>query len=69
LVGGYLIIDDTVIEKPFSKAMEGLSWVYDSSKKKAVWGYSIVLLIWTDGFIRIPLAFRRWQKGGPSKFS
>lgn len=69
LVGGYLIIDDTIIEKPFSKAIEGLSWVYDSAKKKSVWGYSIVLLVWTNGDIRIPLAFRRWEKGGPSKFS
>jgi len=69
IVGGYLIIDDTVIEKTFSKAIEGLSWVYDSAKKKSVWGYSIVLLVWTDGQIRIPLAFRLWRKGGPSKFS
>lgn len=68
MVGGYLIIDDTVIEKPFSKAIEGLSWVYDSAKKKTVWGYSIVLLVWTDGEIRIPLSFRLWQKGGLSKF-
>jgi hypothetical protein len=27
-----------------------------------------VLLIWTDGQVRIPLAFRRWHKAGPSKF-
>jgi len=34
VVGGYLIIDDTVIDKPFSKRIQGLSFVYDSSKKK-----------------------------------
>ena len=69
VVGGYLIIDDTVIDKPFSKRIQGLSFVYDSSKKKTVFGYSVVILIWTDGQIRIPIAFRLWQKGGLSKFS
>jgi hypothetical protein len=28
-----------------------------------------VLLVWTDGQVRIPLAFRLWHKGGPSKFA
>ena len=28
---------------------------------------SVVLLVWTDGHVRIPLAFRVWQKGGASK--
>jgi hypothetical protein len=27
-----------------------------------------VLLVWTDGQLRIPLGFRVWKKGGPSKF-
>lgn len=67
VIGGYLIIDDTVIGKPFSKAVEGLSWVYDSSQKKTVWGYSVVVLVWTDGNLRIPLAFRLWRKGETTK--
>ena len=69
VVGGYLIIDDTTRNKPHSKAIEGLSWVYDSSKKKTVWGYSVVILVWTDGQRSIPIAFRLWRKGGSSKFS
>jgi len=27
---GYLIIDDTIIPKPFASAIEGLTWVYSS---------------------------------------
>jgi hypothetical protein len=27
----------------------------------------VVLLVWTDGQIRIPVAYRVWKKGGPSK--
>jgi putative transposase len=32
-----------------------------------VYGFSVVLLMWTDGRVRIPLGLRRWHKGGPSK--
>jgi hypothetical protein len=32
-----------------------------------VYGVSVVLLVWTDGHIRIPLGYRVWKKGGPSK--
>jgi hypothetical protein len=28
----------------------------------------MVLLVWSDGQIRIPISFRVWKKGGPSKF-
>jgi hypothetical protein len=28
----------------------------------------MVVLVWTDGQVRIPRAFRLWHKGGPSKF-
>jgi hypothetical protein len=33
-----------------------------------VYGVSVVLVVWTDGQIRIPIGFRVWKKGGPSKF-
>jgi hypothetical protein len=29
---------------------------------------SVVLLVWTDRRIRLPIAFRVWKQGGPSKF-
>jgi Transposase DDE domain len=34
-----------------------------------VFGVSVVLLVWTDGQVRIPLACRCWHKGGPAKFA
>jgi hypothetical protein len=64
---GYLIVDDTVVPKPFATAMEGLAWVFSSQERKPVYGFSLVLLIWTDGRVRIPLGLRLWHKGGPSK--
>jgi putative transposase len=65
---GVLIIDDTVIPKPFATAMEGLAWVFSSQERKPVYGFSVVLLVWTDGKVRIPLGIRQWHKGGPSKY-
>jgi putative transposase len=64
---GYLIIDDTVVPKPFATAMDGLAWVYSSRERKPVYGFSLVLLVWTDGVLRIPLGVRLWRRDGPSK--
>jgi len=66
---GYLIIDDTVVPKPFATAIEGLAWVYSSQERKPVYGFSLVLLIWTKGMLRIPLGVRLWRRGGPSKIA
>jgi hypothetical protein len=66
---GSLIIDDTVVPKPFATTMEGLAWVFSSQDHKPVYGFSVVLLIWTDGHVRIPLGIRLWHKGGPSKYA
>jgi putative transposase len=65
---GYLIIDDTVIPKPFATAMEGLAWVFSTQERRPVYGFSLVLLVWTDGRLRIPLGLRLWHRGGPSKY-
>jgi hypothetical protein len=66
---GDLIIDDTVIPKPFAVAIEGLAWVFSSQEHKPVYGLSLVLLVWTNGTLRLPLGMRLWRKGGPSKYA
>src|ERR687886_612962 len=68
VAGGYLILDDTVVEKPYARLLGEAAWVWSSKQRKVVFGVSVVLLVWTDGQVRIPLAFRLWQKAGPSKF-
>lgn len=65
---GYLIIDDTVIPKPFAVAIAGLAWVFSSLERKPVYGLSLVILVWTNGTLRIPLGMRLWRKSGPSKY-
>jgi putative transposase len=68
VVGGYLMVDDTVVEKPYAQLLNEAGWVWSSKRKKVVYGVSVVMLVWSDGQIRIPLGFRVWRKGGPSKF-
>jgi putative transposase len=68
VAGGYLLVDDTVVEKPYARLLGEAAWVWSSKQRKVVFGISLVLLVWTDGQVRIPLAFRLWHKGGASKF-
>jgi putative transposase len=66
---GYLIIDDTVVEKPYARRLGEAVWVWSSKHNKVVFGVSVVLLVWTDGQSRIPVAFRVWKQGGASKYA
>ena len=54
IVGGYLIVDDTVVEKSHAKRLNEAGWVWSSKRNKAVYGVSVVLLVWADGQLRIP---------------
>jgi hypothetical protein len=65
---GYLILDDTVMPQPLATAVEGLAWGFSSQEHTPVSGFSLVLLLWTNGIRRIPLGIRSWHKGGPSKY-
>jgi len=65
---GDLILDDTVIPKPFATAMEGLAWVFSSQEHKPGYGFSLGLLVWTNGTLRMPLGIRLWHQGGPSTY-
>lgn len=63
----YLLIDDTVIEKPYQKTFELFSWVFDHKKSKSVKGICIVYAVLTNGKKVIPLYYEVYQKGGPSR--
>jgi hypothetical protein len=64
--GGHLIIDDTTWRR-WAQRSEAVSWVWSSSAGHIVRGMQAVLLIWTDGHIKVPVGMRLWQKGGASK--
>jgi hypothetical protein len=65
---GYLIIDDMVIPKSFAWAIDGLAGVFASRERRPVYGLALVLFVWTDGTLRVPLGVRLWRQGGPSKY-
>ena len=65
--GGFLQIDDTVIEKPYSKNFAEGRWTYSNKEGKIVFGIPLVLLVWNGEGLRIPIAYRTAHKGGPSK--
>lgn len=44
--GGRALLDDSVIAKPHSEKIEGVSWIYDSSQNKAVPGINMLLALW-----------------------
>lgn len=68
LSGGYLMIDDTVINKSFAKVIENIAWVFCSKEGRSVLGLNIVVLAWSNGTITIPLAIKIWKEGGKSKY-
>ena len=59
---GWLIIDDTVVAKPYSQKLEMLSRHWSSSDRRYLTGINCVLLIWTDGDTRVPVAMRIYEK-------
>jgi DDE family transposase len=64
--GGYLIIDDTAWAR-WAQHSEAVSWVWSSTHGRVLRGHQVVLLLWTDGQVRVPLGVRLWKKGGYSK--
>jgi hypothetical protein len=60
--GGYLIIDDVLIPKPFAKLIAFCGWDWDHSKHYNVFGQRLVFVIWCNGYLIIPLLFAFWQK-------
>lgn len=63
-VRGWLCLDDTFIPHERSKKMQGVYWDYDHALGRNVLGTRIVVLLWTDGFFRIPVGFAVWHKLG-----
>ena len=59
---GWLMIDDTVIEKPFAKNIECSYWQYSSKNADFITGISLTVLLWSDGKQNIPIQFMLYEK-------
>jgi putative transposase len=63
---GYLILDDTSWAK-WAKSAKWVGYVWSGSVSKAIWGMQVVMLLWTDGKVKLPIAIEVYQEDGPSK--
>lgn len=63
LNGGYLIVDETDIDKTFADKIPCLSWIFSNRKKRYIFGLHLVVIVWTNGTITIPLAWKIYQPG------
>jgi putative transposase len=55
---GFLIIDDTILDKPYAKNMSLVYHQWSGKHQQLVNGINIVTLLWTDGNAIIPVDFR-----------
>jgi hypothetical protein len=54
---GYLRVDETIVERPYAARLEEAAWVWSIKHNKMIFGIPVALLVWTNGRVRIPLAF------------
>lgn len=55
---GYLVLDDTVVSKPFAKNIDLARWQYSGREHREVNGIGIVNLLWTDVGEYVPVDYR-----------
>lgn len=55
---GYIIVDDTIIEKDRGKEIDLTNLCYSPSDKRYVNGINLTSLLWTDGNKHIPFDYR-----------
>ena len=58
----WLILDDVILPKPRSQNTEGVFWDWDYVHNKHVLCMRLVVLVWSNGIIRIPVAFALYYK-------
>lgn len=64
---GILILDDSTLDKPHARHIELVGWHFSGRHKRVVRGINLVTLLWTDGDRHIPIDYRIYVKGGPTK--
>lgn len=64
---GYIVLDDSVSNKQYSKKIEGVSYQYSSNDEKCLNGLCFILILWVSGNQTFVLDTLIWRKGGPTK--
>jgi len=64
---GFLVVDDTVLDKPYANKIELVRWQYSGLHHDVVKGIGLITLLWTDGEKHIPVDFRFYDLCGDGK--
>ena len=60
--GGVLVLDDSVLDKPYAKQMDLVARQWSGKHGRVVWGIGLVTLLWSDGEALIPCDYRLYDK-------
>ena len=57
------MLDEVIVEKAEASRLPWAASIYSFAKKRKVWGFQIVVLVWRscDGRWRIPVGYRLWR--------
>jgi hypothetical protein len=59
---GVLVVDDTIIEKPYTDESELVCWHYDHSSGRSVKGINLVNVLYEAGGVRLPVNYAVVEK-------
>jgi hypothetical protein len=66
ILPSWLILDDVLIDKRYARKVESAYWDYDYVNRRNTFCIRLVYLVWTNGLIKLPVAFIPWHKEGSS---
>lgn len=64
---GVLVIDDSTLDKPYSRKIEPVSYHWSGKHHAVVKGINLISMIWTDGDLMMPVDYRVYDKAGDGK--
>lgn len=57
-----MILDDVLIPKPFARWIAGAYWDWDHAQHRRTFGHRLVVVVWTNGMLVVPVAYALWHK-------
>jgi putative transposase len=59
---GVLILDDSVLDKPYARKMDLVGYVWSGKHHRVVRGIDLITLLWSDGPWHVPCDYRVYDK-------
>lgn len=64
---GVLVIDDSTLDKPYSRKIEPVSYHWSGKHHAVVKGINLISMVWTDGDLMMPVDYRVYDKARDGK--